>query len=325
MLWHALRLAIAVGLLGALSRSGAIRWGSLLGLLRAWPLAGAALVLLFGVLGLTSRRLCVLLGARGYRLRLFDSLRLTLIGAFFNTGLPGMAGGDVVRVVYAAGGNPGRRAEIATVMGLDKAIGLLGLLVWSLLAALLALPLLAAQPVLRGLVGAAGLAAATLLAILAVGSHPVLRRARPVAWLEGRRPLGGELARGLETLAHLRRSPRALARALGLSLVAQAALAAAMLLLVGATHPGAARGTMLALFPLGFLANALPLTPGGLGVGEAAFAQLFGLAGLEGGVEALLAWRLLTSLLDLSGLFFFLRGQRIPISTRADGAESCPS
>jgi len=47
---------------------------------------------------------------------------------------------------------------------------------------------------------------------------------------------------------------------------------------------------VLALF--GMLANALPVTPGGLGVGEAAFDRLFNLAGFTGGASMLLGWAL---------------------------------
>src|SRR5262249_49897137 len=42
---------------------------------------------------------------------------------------------------------------------------------------------------------------------------------------------------------------------------------------------------------LGLLANALPITPGGLGVGEAAFEGLFRSIGYTHGSQLILAWR----------------------------------
>jgi uncharacterized membrane protein YbhN (UPF0104 family) len=63
------------------------------------------------------------------------------------------------------------------------------------------------------------------------------------------------------------------------------------------------------LTPFGLLANALPLTPGGLGVGEAAFETLFLSVGVRGGAEAILSWRLLTTVLDLFGGVFLLMGR----------------
>jgi hypothetical protein len=40
-----------------------------------------------------------------------------------------------------------------------------------------------------------------------------------------------------------------------------------------------------------------------------AFGKLFESAGLSGGVEALLGWRVLTMILGLPGLIFYLRGR----------------
>jgi uncharacterized membrane protein YbhN (UPF0104 family) len=83
-----------------------------------------------------------------------------------------------------------------------------------------------------------------------------------------------------------------------------------VLLLIQAINPGGATWSMSILIPLGFLANILPVTPGGLGIGEAAFNKLFEMAGLSGGAEALLGWRMLTILISMIGLVFYLRGRR---------------
>jgi uncharacterized membrane protein YbhN (UPF0104 family) len=63
------------------------------------------------------------------------------------------------------------------------------------------------------------------------------------------------------------------------------------------------------VIPLGLLANGIPVTPGGLGVGEAAFNQLFRMSGLSGGAEVLLGWRLLSLVGAAVGLVFFLKGK----------------
>jgi uncharacterized membrane protein YbhN (UPF0104 family) len=65
---------------------------------------------------------------------------------------------------------------------------------------------------------------------------------------------------------------------------------------------------MILVVPMGELANCLPLTPGGLGVGEAAFHSLFDLSGLHGGVEALLCWRIWRAMVGLIGLGVYLGG-----------------
>jgi uncharacterized membrane protein YbhN (UPF0104 family) len=59
---------------------------------------------------------------------------------------------------------------------------------------------------------------------------------------------------------------------------------------------------------LGLFANALPITPGGLGVGESAFQALFALAGFSGGAPLLLSWRIGMAVQCLIGCAFYIRG-----------------
>ena len=67
----------------------------------------------------------------------------------------------------------------------------------------------------------------------------------------------------------------------------------------------------MSLFTLfGFFANALPLTPGGLGVGETAFDSLFRLAGATTGAELLLAWRIGMLPFCLFGCLLYILGLR---------------
>jgi uncharacterized membrane protein YbhN (UPF0104 family) len=67
--------------------------------------------------------------------------------------------------------------------------------------------------------------------------------------------------------------------------------------------------TLLALVaPIGHLVNSLPLTPGGIGVGETAFNALFKLTGMSGGAEALLCVRLCNIFVGLLGLLVYILG-----------------
>jgi uncharacterized membrane protein YbhN (UPF0104 family) len=67
---------------------------------------------------------------------------------------------------------------------------------------------------------------------------------------------------------------------------------------------------MCLVIPIGHIVNSLPLTPGGLGVGETAFNALFNITGLRGGAEALLCSRIWMGLVGLIGFAFYLRGIR---------------
>lgn len=302
------RLLLGVGLIVYLAVSGVIEWSALAELLSDWRLTGTALLLLAVAAVLTAGRLCLLLRPRGYRITWWASTRLTLIGAFFNLCLPGAGGGDLVRIYYATVGNEGYRSEVATIMVLDRVTGFFAMVALPVLLAPLFPALVAGRAVVGSLVAAAALAVAGLLAFFLV----VIRAGR----LQGRfgflSRLPGE--RYLRSIASavlaFRDCPGALVRAVALSLFIQSMTVGAVLLLVVASPASEFGWSAALLTPLGFVANALPLTPGGLGVGEAAFDGLFSLGGLEGGAEAILGWRLLMLLIGLAGAFFYLRGDR---------------
>jgi uncharacterized protein (TIRG00374 family) len=62
----------------------------------------------------------------------------------------------------------------------------------------------------------------------------------------------------------------------------------------------------LVVAPLVILANSLPITPGGLGIAEAASASLYNLVGQAGGANGMMLARLIIILFSLMGLPFFL-------------------
>lgn len=303
------RICLGVGLLAVLLASGLLDWRELQRLGTEWPLASVALVLLAGSVILTSWRFQVVLRARGRHLPLRASVRLTLIGAFFNTFLPGSTGGDGVRMFYAATSNRPRGTEIATLVLMDRVVGVQGLLILPLLMAPLSPNLIRSMPWLRSLLAVAGLLAALLL----IGTALLLRDGAAHRWLHsalaGRGTVGEHARRAIDTVGELRHSPRALLIALGISLLTQGTMVAVMMILLAVTSGSTPPPSVAILVPFGLLANSLPITPGGLGVGEGAFAVLLASVGAGGGAAALLAWRVLTTLIDLSGAVFYLTGR----------------
>ena len=308
ILMMVLRTGIAIGLLVYLGASGAINGTALLGLVAAWPIALGAFVLLFAAFSLTAWRLCVLLRPRSLHLSLSASVRLTLMGTFFSAFLPSGTGGDVVRIYYAAKGNAGRRVEVATVMLFDRAVGMFTLVILPLLVVPLFGKLVLSLKILRLLLVAAGVVAGTMLMGVWIGFADGPGKRRLVGWIFQSLPLGRYAVSVLDTVYAYRHNRGKLLKAVGIALLAHTLFVAVALLVAQAICPAGAVWPMSVLIPLGFLANALPLTPGGLGVGEAALDKLFGLAGLTGGAETLLGLRLLTISMGLIGLMFYLCG-----------------
>jgi uncharacterized membrane protein YbhN (UPF0104 family) len=165
---------------------------------------------------------------------------------------------------------------------------------------------LTSQTILQTLLWVTAFGLSLIIVMMLCAMSVRVSESRVVSWLLHQLPRGEYLARVLATCqiagAHL--------GSLGVSLIASLGahtlMTLATLLIVQVTRPAGVSLLMALLIPLGFVANALPLTPGGLGVGEAAFDQLFQLAGFTGGAVALLGWRLLTLLIGLPGLLIYI-------------------
>jgi len=306
--WGIVRLAVGAALLVFLARTGRVDWRALAGLLGHWPTLLASLALVIVLFVLVSWRVCILLRARSLELSLRDSFELSLVTNLFTLVLPG-GGGDIVRLYYTTRHSSGRRTEIATILLLDRMTGLLALTLFPLLAAPLCLLIIQKSPALQTLLVLAAAVSAAIIGGVAVAMSRRARALPIVQWLLRNLPLRGYLSLMLDTLQTFRLNLRPLVLATGLSLVAHAVGMLVFMLLVGAIRPTDNPSAIPFLAALGMMANNVPLTPGGLGVGEAAFESLFRLAGLQGGAEALLGWRLVLLGLAPIGLWYYLRGE----------------
>ncbi len=315
----ALRIGVAAALIAWLVRSGAIDWRALGGLVREWPLTLLAVCALAVSTWVTAIRLPVLLRPMGFRLDAWPAVVLMTTGLFFGLFLPGGAGGDIAKVYYSVSGHRrGTRTELATAVLLDRAIGM-----W----AMFAMPLLAMPFFGHTLGGEAGIATLVRFSALAFGAGGAALAAvlwLPEAWIALPGRVAGEfVARALATVRSFRAHPGAIARSFGLSIAAHLTAVLTTWFIAGAVHPESQQVELGLVVPLGFVANALPLTPGGIGVGETAFHRLFSYVGLDGGAEIAIGWRLAVTLIALlGGLLYVLRGRGQFITSTAVEAES---
>ncbi|MEM9414736.1 MAG: lysylphosphatidylglycerol synthase transmembrane domain-containing protein [Planctomycetota bacterium] len=137
----------------------------------------------------------LLMRVRGMDVTPIKTFRLTMVGVFFNLCMPGATGGDVMKAYYAAKGSSQRSVAVMSVV-VDRACGLLGLV---LLVALVGLTMLD-HPVVRKitLFMWAGLIGVVVFAWLY--SHPTLRKRVGFDWVMRKLPGGGVL-RSLDSAA----------------------------------------------------------------------------------------------------------------------------
>ena len=306
--WTAIRLAFGIAILLYLWKSGAIHFRDFDKLLTQWPLSAVAVAVLFLDLYLMALRTRLLLRPQELHLPMATAVRLTLVSSWFALFSPGAAGGDIAKIFYATRQASGRRTEIAVVLLLDRAIGLFSLFLIPILLTPVFLSALQNAPQLRQLLAATSIIAViTLLVfIFAVFNDPirdrlVRRNARPES-------TQGWLLRALTTLSSYRNHTGTLLLSLFIAIVDNALVIVVAALALLILDPALLSAKLALVVPLGTIANSLPLTPGGLGIGEVAFNKVFALAGLSLGAEALVCSRIWRAIVALPGLFIYLRG-----------------
>ena len=289
--WRFLRLPLGLAILAlVLWRTGAIH--RLPDLLRQPWLPLAFVVQAFLGYVVEASRLGLLLRSQQVALPFPRALRICIMAVPFGYVVPGGVGGDVMKVATLAAATPGRGVELAAVVLVDRVVGLASLLIVALAAALAAPSFHAAPAGLRLAASAAALGLVAILVAMRFAWSPAVRQSGLYRWITTRAPLHDAARRALDALFSFRGHIGALALALSITMLGHVLLAGFFVLGARTLIPAAPAGTVVWVSLLALVANVLPLTPGGLGVGEAAFAAAFRLAGYNGGAELLVLWRI---------------------------------
>jgi glycosyltransferase 2 family protein len=227
-------------------------------------------VLAFGpALFLMAVRLQVLLVATGVHVPFFTLVRLHYLGFFFNSFMPGGAGGDIIKAVYLLR-HSAEKEMAATMIFIDRVIGLVGLLLLG------GTVVLFASERIEGVgfeIGAVSLA-------IGVGSvvffSAWFRKLIRYDAIIARLPRAGILKKVDAALLSLRNHKGAVGAALSITLVLQLMEVFGLYLAGGALGLHRAKFThYLAFVPIGYVANAIPISFGGVGLMEGAFLKLF--------------------------------------------------
>lgn len=300
-----LKLFIGLALIALLLRAGLLDLGMLIGALRRPLPLLAAVAVLFGTLLVAAVRWQVLLRVQGILLPSGSTLRVVLAAAFFSTFLPGALGGDLLRSGYMLRAARGRASTGLLSIVTDRMLGLAGLLAVSALVAL-AHPRDIPRPLALAL-GALVCALALLHYALPLITRALARRVPPAArsWRAALAHSARELNTALATYHGARGT---LAVGLALSMLICLLDIAGLLLVMRAMGIDALPWMQQALAcSLALIANNLPLSPGGLGIGEAAFANVaIALEPRWTGAPyatAFLAYRCITVISTLPGAF----------------------
>lgn len=280
-------------------------------------LAGA---LWAGAAGLQIFRWYLLVRALDLPFALRDAFRLSLVGIFYNTFIPGSVSGDLVKAYFIAHAHPERKSRAVASVIADRAFGLFGLILFvaAVGSAAWALgdPRLDANADLQRIVKVtAGIAGGSALGFLLLGLLPQRRVDRFAGRLKALGKVGGSFAEMWYAVIEYRKRMRTVALGLALSAASHVALVMAFHCasrLFPPENPSAELASLsehAVVAPIGFIVQAVPISPGGVGVGEAAFAGLYKLSDRPAtrGIVARLSLRIVEWLMALIGYIAFLR------------------
>jgi len=301
------RLALAVLGLALLYYFGLLRFDALTSLYGHPGRVAVCSLLLFSTIPLGAVRWHFLLWCQGFRLPFRKTLAVVFIGQFFNTFLPGAYGGDLIRAGYVYHGARQQAGRLLLSLLADRLSGLIGLICLAI-ATHFALPAVVNFRMTAWMVavGITAVGVALLLPVLGQIAAPILNRFSP--------RLGGRLLSlsaqvGAANRIYLAR-PQVVIGAVAISVVQFAlALGAYVVLASAFDFVTAAPATIAYASVVSLIANSIPLTPGGIGVGEAVFANTIPLVdpGATGPYATIfLAVRALSALLSLPGGLVFL-------------------
>jgi len=240
--------------------------------------------------------------------------RLNFLGLFFNTVVPGLTGGDLIKTIIVVRESAGRRTDAFVSVIVDRLLGLIAL---STLAAVVVFVVpgfeVLQKAVVFFLVG-------TFVGAVVYFSKK-LRALIHFDALLAKLPMGDKLKLLDDAVMLYSNHKLELGFALLLSITNH------FLYITGVYFLGAACGVStlevswpqyLVIVSIANIITAIPTSPGGLGVGEALYVWLFGMIGARGslGIAVSLTFRLCQMLLGLlGGIFLLLPGAREEIDS----------
>ena len=273
----AIKFLIAAGLIWWLVSTGRLDLAAAASLFRS-PLVILGVFLIGLNLWINSERWRLLATPQNVPAGPFEVFRLTLIGVFFNFAMPGGVGGDVVKAYYFGRDYPEARAAAITSVILDRALGLYAMILMTVIVMMIDIRHVMQVTVLKTLfILMLGLGAGFSFVFLSLFS----RRFKRAGWVESlleKLPLSHKFLKLYETAHRFGLKRKRILFALALSFLSQSV--AIVFLWIAGLAAGFTEISLLTYFlvaPLGFMATAIPISPAGLGVGQAAFLVLFNL------------------------------------------------
>lgn len=275
-------------------------------------LALAVLGFLISVLT-TSVRWWLLLRIQDIVISLWEAIRLTFLGQFFNTVMPSTVGGDLIKAYYIAKHTPKKAAVLVSVfvdrvMGLAELTLLAGVMVGVVLLAGLAEFSKVRQPVY--------MVAAVMAIVIVALAFLLSSRLRQMLHLDKvyqRLPIAHHFAAAGDAARLYRIRLWALVKAVAITVGSQSIWIFSIYLMSCSLQMPIPAYAFFVYVPLIYIIGAVPLTPGGVGVVEGTYIYFLGQYCDASQILALaMLARLVPIFWSLPGVVVYFNGPKLP-------------
>lgn len=271
--------------------------------------------LVFLQLLVANARWLALLKGQGFSTTTKQTFPLTLMGLFFNYAMPGSVGGDIIKGFYLAQDFPEQKLAAGVSVFMDRLIGFFVMVLSGSIAILAFRERLEHDPRLIAI--GTGTLMVTFAFIVILAFSLSRRLQAPIRYFSKyfERLPGHALVQDIYRAMHsYRYRTRELVLALVFSVLNQGLLIAFFYLAAQLLGEGNIPfATFWFCIPIGLVAMAVPISPAGVGVGQAVFFFLFQ-AALEAptqvGTVGITLLQLFQFLFGIVGAFFYLRRGR---------------
>lgn len=253
--------------------------------------------------------------AQQLNLSLKGVFKLVMIGNFFNTFMPGAVGGDLIKAWYVAGEEPKRKTKAVFTVLLDRVVGLAVILFYSAVTLLIYFGWVRERPELLMMSYTVWAVTGLIFLFGVLFFWDVLWRFKLVHSILNFLHRFGPLSKIIDAGLLYRKHLRTLLLALVLSAINIFSIISLFMIQGASLGIDMELSKYFMVVPIGITVSAIPLLPGGIGVGQVAFFKLFqwlGASNPELGGTLCTLMQVYVMMFNCIGAVFYLKYKRRP-------------
>lgn len=244
-------------------------------LLKQINIVSIFLVLALTFIGLVVNnvRWTLLLKTQGLVYNFFSTLKLSLIGIFFNFALPSSIGGDVVKAYYLARSSENEKSRAIMSVIVDRFLGLIAMLILAIFAMCMNYELVKSNINLYSIFLSAICILSGALIFLTIAFSNTIHNLKSIQYILNRLP--NLIKNPYLALCSYGQNKKSVLIAITISFISQLAIVLIFKVVGDAVNADVSFYAYLFAVPIGLIVMSLPLAPAGIGIGQMAFLYLF--------------------------------------------------